>query len=151
MALILKKSGVDSTHTKYRNITHALERDIRFHKESLFGPSSEATIQLYTGDAVDISLEEFLALPAVKSFEESLRSTLADILESAHPDWINWVRDDPSRSLIVVLAGGGASLPMVRSLAQGTVTAHGTTISVAAADRRRVVAGKRVSVRVELG
>ena len=133
MALILKKSGVDSGHPKYRNITHALERDIRFHKESLFGPSSEATIQLYTGDVVDISLDEFLTEPAVRSFEDSLRSTLVDILESAHPDWINWVRVDPRRRLTVVLAGGGATLPMARSLAQGTVAAHGTTIPVAPA------------------
>lgn len=133
MALVLKKSGVDASHPKYRNITHALERDIRFHKESLFGPSAEAAITLYTGDPVDVSLEEFLAQPAVKSFEDSLRTTLIDILESAHPDWINWVRANPSRHLTVVLAGGGASLPMVKSLAQGTVTAHGVTIPVAAA------------------
>lgn len=133
MAVILKKSGVDASHPKYRNITHALERDIRFHKESLFGPAGSASIMLYTGDAVDVSLDEFLEQPAVRLFEDSLRTTLIEILESAHPDWIHWVRDHPSRHLTIVLTGGGASLPMAKKLAEGTVTAHGITIPVAAA------------------
>lgn len=133
MALILKKSGVDSSHPKYRNITHALERDIRFYKESLFSPAEEASITLYTGEPVDVTLNEFLAEPAVKLFENSLRETLIEILESAHLDWINWVRADPRRNLTIVLTGGGATLPMAMKLAEGTVTAHGITIPVAAA------------------
>ena len=133
LALILRKSGVDGSHPKYRNITHALERDIRFHKEALFSPAAEASLTLYTGDAVDVSLDEFLAEPAVRLFENSLRTTLTQILESAHPDWINWVRANPSRNLTIVLTGGGATLPMAKQLAAGTVTAHGVTIQVAAA------------------
>lgn len=131
LGMILKKSGIDSTHPKYRNITHALERDIRFYKESLFGPAAEASLTLYTGEPVDISLDEFLAAPAVQSFENSLRKTTIEILESAHPDWVNWVRDNPRRNLVVVLTGGGATLPMAKKLAQGTITAHGVTIPVA--------------------
>ena len=133
LGLILRKSGVDGSHPKYRNITHALERDIRFHKEALFSPAAEASLTLYTGDAVDISLDEFLVEPAVRLFENSLRTTLTQILESAHPDWINWVRANPSRNLTIVLTGGGATLPMAKKLAEGTVTAHGVTIPVAAA------------------
>ena len=124
---------MNANHAKYRNITHALDRDIRLHKESLFGPSGEATVQLYTGDVVSVTLQEFLAEPAVRSFEDSLRSTVVDILESAHSDWINWIQAHPSQRLTVVLTGGGATLPMVRSLSQGTVTAHGVTVPVAAA------------------
>lgn len=130
MAMILKKSGVDASHQKYRNITHALERDIRFHKESLFGPAAEAAITLYTGDTVDVSLDEFLTQPAVQSFEKSLQTTMVEILESAHPDWINWVRVKADRNLTIVLTGGGATLPMAKNLAQGSVTAHGITIPV---------------------
>ena len=130
MAMILKKSGVDASHPKYPNLTHALEREIRFHKESLFGPAAEAAITLYTGDAVDVSLDEFLAQPAVQSFEKSLQATLVEILESAHPDWINWVRAKADRNLTIVLTGGGATLPMAKKLAYGTVTAHGMTIPV---------------------
>lgn len=133
MAFILKKSGVDAAHPNYRNITHALERDIRSHKESLFGPSAEASLTLWTGEPIDVSLDEFLALDAVKLFESSLRTTLVEILESAHPDWIRWVHDKAGRHLTIVLTGGGATLPMAKKLAEGTVRAHGLTIPVAAA------------------
>lgn len=133
LGLILRKSGVDGSHPKYRNITHGLERDIRSYKESLFSPSAEATVSLYTGEAVNVSLGEFLEEPAVRLFEDSLRTTLIEILESAHPDWINWVRANPSRNLTIVLTGGGATLPMAKKLAEGTVTAHGVSIPVAAA------------------
>lgn len=132
LGLIIQKSGVDPSHPKYLNILHALKRDIRHYKESLFGPSEAAFVTLYTGEHVDISLEEFLQLPAVKSFEESLRSTMIKILESADPSWIDWVRANPRRNLTLVLTGGGATLPMVRKLAERAVTVHGAEIPVAA-------------------
>ena len=43
------------------------------------------------------------------------------------------MRYDPRHRFTIVLTGGGANLPMVRKLAEGTVTAHGVTIPVAAA------------------
>lgn len=131
-AFILKQSGVDATHARYQNIAHDLERDIRHHKEALFTTGS-AYVVLYTGDTVEFTLDEFMALEAVQDFEASLRKTMVDILESADPAWINWVRTDANRRLNIVLAGGGATLPMVKRLAEGTVTAHGITIPVAAA------------------
>lgn len=131
-AFILKQSGVDTTHAKYQNIAHDLERNIRHHKEALFTTGS-AYVVLYTGDTVEVALDEFMALEAVQDFEASLRKTMVDILESADRTWINWVRTDPNRRLTIVLAGGGATLPMVKRLAEGTVTAHGITIPVAAA------------------
>ena len=132
MAFILKQSGVDASHSKYENITHALERDIRHHKEELFTTGS-AYVVLYTNDSVEITLDEFVELEAVKAFEASLRKTLIEILDSADPAWINWVRTDANRRLTIVLTGGGATLPMVKRLAEGSVTAHGITIPVAAA------------------
>ena len=132
MAYILKKSGVDSSHPKYVNITHALERGIRDYKESLFNGRS-VLISLYSGDAVDIKIEEFLELEAVKSFESSLRKTMIDILESANRDWIDWILSDATRRLTIVFTGGGASLPMVRALANGLIEVNGAVIPVAAA------------------
>lgn len=129
---ILQKAGVSSSHDKFQNISHALERNIRDHKESLFN-SGSVLVPLYNGEAVEVSLTEFLALGEVKAFEESLRKTLVEILESADKEWINWVQANPSHNLTIVLTGGGATLPMVRKLAEGTVTAHGKTIPVAAA------------------
>lgn len=133
LALILRKSGVDASHPKYGNITYGLERDIRSHKESLFGPLGETTVQLYTGDVISVMLSEFLDEPAVKAFETSLREAMLGVLESAHQDWIAWVRNNPARRLTVVLTGGGATLPMARSLAQEAVDVHGVKISVAPA------------------
>jgi molecular chaperone HscA len=132
MAFILSRSNVDSSHPKYINITHALERDIRQHKEALFN-SGSAYVVLYTNDVVEISLEDFLRLDAVLAFEEQLRTTLVKIMEDADPAWIEWIRSNASRYLTIVLTGGGASLPMAKKLAQGTVTAHGATIQVAPA------------------
>lgn len=129
---ILQKAGVSGSHDKFQNISHALERDIRDYKESLFN-SGSVYVPLYNGEAVDVSLTEFLALEEVTAFEKSLRRTLVEILESADKEWINWVQANPSHSLTIVLTGGGATLPMVRKLAEGTVTAHGKTIRVAAA------------------
>ena len=131
LGLIINKSGVEPSHPKYRNIFHALQRDVRHYKEALFGPSEAAFVTLYTGEHVDISLKEFLQLPAVKSFEESLRTTMIDILESADSSWIDWVKADPRRTLTLVLTGGGATLPMVRKLAERAVKVHGAEIRVA--------------------
>lgn len=132
MAYILKCSGVNASHPRYINITHALERDIRHHKEELF-TTGAVVVVLYTGDTVDIALADFMELEAVKAFEQSLRTTLANILADADREWIEWVRINPTRFLTIVLTGGGATLPMVKKLAEGTVTAHGITIRVAAA------------------
>lgn len=129
---ILQKAGVSGSHDKFQNISHSLERDIRDYKESLFN-SGSVYVPLYNGEAVDVSLTEFLALDEVTAFEKSLRKTLVEILESADKEWINWVQANPSHNLTIVLTGGGAALPMVRKLAEGTVTAHGKTIPVAAA------------------
>jgi len=131
-AFILKRSGVDATHPRYQNIAHDLERDIRHHKEALFTTGS-AYVVLYTGDTVEFTLDEFMELEAVRDFEASLRNAMVDILESADQTWIDWVRSDANRRLTIVLTGGGATLPMAKRLAEGTVTAHGITIPVAAA------------------
>lgn len=133
LAHILQKAGVDGNHPKFRNISHALERDIREYKEYLFSPAGAASITLYNGDAVDVSLDEFLALGAIRKFEDSLRATLVKILQEASKEWVDWVKFDPHRRLTIVLTGGGASLPMTKRLVESTVTAHGVTIPVAAA------------------
>ncbi|WP_413975618.1 hypothetical protein [Stenotrophomonas acidaminiphila] len=132
MAFILSKAGVDASHPKRVNITHDLDREIRNHKESLFNTGS-VLVTLYTGEEVDVSLDEFMALDAIKAFEDVLRSTLVAILQDADSEWVNWVRYDPRHRLTIALTGGGANLPMARKLAESTVTAHGVTIPVAAA------------------
>ncbi|AOA70751.1 hypothetical protein [Stenotrophomonas rhizophila] len=129
---ILKKAGVSSSDPKFKVITHDLERSIRDYKESLFN-GGVAAVTLKNGESVEVTLEEFLSLDTVGAFEQSLRTTLIETLESSHPDWIQWVRANASRYLTVVLTGGGAMLPMARKLTEGFVTAHGVSIPVIAA------------------
>lgn len=129
---ILKKAGVSSSDPRFKVITHDLERSIRDYKESLFN-GGVAAMTLKNGESVEVTLEEFLSLDTVGAFEQSLRTTLIETLESSHPDWIQWVRANASRYLTVVLTGGGAMLPMARKLTEGFVTAHGISIPVIAA------------------
>lgn len=131
---ILKKAGISSNHPKFNNISYRLESNIRENKETLFNSHSVLVVlDVASGEAIEVSREEFMALDEVKSFEQSLRATLVEVMEDADPAWIEWVRTDPSRYLTIVLTGGGATLPMATKLAEGTVTAHGVTITVAAA------------------
>jgi len=131
---ILRKAGISSSHPKFNNISYRLESNIRENKETLFNSHSVLVVlDVASGESVEISREEFMALDEVKAFEQSLRATLVEIMEDADPAWIDWIRTNPSRYLTIVLTGGGATLPMARKLAEGTVTAHGVTIPVAAA------------------
>lgn len=131
-AFILGAAGITSEHPKFLNIAYDLERNIRDYKETLFNTGSVFVV-LYSGEAVEVSLDDFLDHDAVKEFEGSLRRTMIEILESVSPDFINWVRSDASRYLTIVLTGGGASLPMARKMAGGTVIINGSSVAVAAA------------------
>ncbi|UOV04137.1 hypothetical protein MUU75_13445 [Pseudoxanthomonas mexicana] len=131
-ALILNRVGITPAHPKFNNISYRIERNIRTHKEDLFNTGSVFVV-LDTGETVDIKLDEFLNHDAVKAFENSLRQTMIEILESVNPDFIDWVRMDAKRRLTIVLTGGGATLPMARKLASGDVMINGSSITVAEA------------------
>lgn len=125
---ILKKAGVTSAHPKFMQIYSRLELQKRNHKETLFNDGSVYVPLHPDADDVQVELEEFLALEAVKQFESSLRETARDILASVDESLLGWVTANPKRYLTVVLTGGGASLPMVRSLAKGSIEVHGRNI-----------------------
>ncbi|HET9034082.1 MAG TPA: hypothetical protein VFN25_14405 [Dokdonella sp.] len=131
-AFILGQAGITAAHPQFTNIAYHLERDIRDHKETLFNTGS-VFIVLYNDETVEVSLDEFLAHDAVKGFEESLRDTLVEVLEAVDPEFINWVRVNASRNLVIVLTGGGAGLPMARKLAAEAVLVNGSPVAVAAA------------------
>ena len=61
-----------------------------------------------------------IELDAVAQFGANLRETMVDILESVDTSWINWILAHPSRQLVVALTGGGAELPMVKELVEGS-------------------------------
>lgn len=127
--LIIKKSGVTSDDPLWVNVRSALELQIRDLKETLFN-DGYLFVTLLNGIDVEIELAEFLELPPVQRFGENLREKMVDILETVDPSWVRWVTANPSRRLAVALTGGGAELPMVRSLAEGEINTHGMHVPV---------------------
>lgn len=131
-AFILSRAGITSEHPAFMGIAYDLERSIRSYKETLFNTGSVFVV-LYNDEALEIFLDEFILHDAVKAFENSLAKTLIEVLESVNSEFINWVRVNPSRSIVVVLTGGGAALPMAKKLAMGPIFIKGSSVAVAAA------------------
>ena len=134
IALIVKKSGITSDDKRWVNVHGALELRIREFKESLFQDGSVYVV-LENWLEVEIELAEFLELEAVRQFGENLRSAMVGILESVDRSWVNWARAYPHRYLTVVLTGGGAELPMVNGLAEGSIVVSGSSVPVRRAMR----------------
>ena len=134
IALIVKKSGITSDDSMWVNVQSALELRIREFKESLFQDRS-VFVALENWLEVEIELEEFLELEAVRQFGKNLRSTMVEILESIDQSWVRWIRASLGRYLTVALTGGGAELPMVKELAEGSITIDGGAIEIRRAIR----------------
>lgn len=124
--LILREAGVDSGHPHWINIQGNLALDLRDYKERLF-VDGDVVVRLFNDQIVNISLDQFLALPQVAKFGESLRECRDRILNRVDSSFI---RGAPHGALAVALTGGGASLPMVKELARGTTTAQGTELKL---------------------
>ena len=133
IALIVKKSGITSDDSRWINVQSALELRIREFKESLFQDDSVLVVLEWI--EVEIELEEFLGLEAVRQFGRNLRSTMIEILESVDQSWVGWIKANPGRYLTVALTGGGAELPMVKELAGGSITIRGSAIETKRAIR----------------
>lgn len=115
--LILRKAGIDSTHAEWVNINSSLEMDLRNHKETLFR-DKEVSIPLFNGELASLSLDEFLDLDQVVKFGDSLKECRDKILNRIDGSFISAA---PRGQVTLVLTGGGASLPMVKELAQGSI------------------------------
>ena len=125
--LIIKKSGISVNAPAVSLERWKLEREMRENKEALFN-NSYLSVELSDGSEVEIQLEEFLALPQVEKFSNRLREKMVEILESVNSDVIDWVQSDPRQKLVIVLTGGGANLPMVQSLVDGSLEVHGNKL-----------------------
>ena len=117
MELVLRKGAVCSTDPNGIGVRGALELEIREFKESLFNEDF-VLIPLRNGRDVEVEIEEFLELDAVKVFRDSLRQEVVSILENVDESWLGWVRAGAARDLVLMLTGGGRELPMVKSLAE---------------------------------
>lgn len=125
---IIKESGMASDHPSKINVIWDLDRKIRDYKETLFNENEVFVHIKELNVDVEITLESFLAIPQVRQFGESLRNKLTKIMEEVNPEFSKWITQNPLRKLVVVLTGGGASLPMVKELAQGSIAVHGLTV-----------------------
>ena len=129
---ILKKAGVKSGADGAVAARSKLELNIRDYKETLFNERF-LFVALSNGLDVEIELEEFLSIDAVKGFGATLRATMAEILEAVDFSFVEWILSNPSRYLTVALTGGGAALPMVQDLAKGSIVVRGQKVPVQAA------------------
>ena len=128
----LTKAGIEPDDPNIASIVGQLNLRIREYKESLFndGAVFVAMSGSSSHSGVDIELEEFCSHGAVRQFGDSLKAAIKDILEKADNSWVDWVRAHPSRMLVMVLAGGGAMMPMVRELTEQSWTINGKEIRV---------------------
>lgn len=124
--VILSKANIRQDNPLYLNTFGALNLHLRDYKESLF-KDGFISATLFNGDVVEVTLEEFMDLPQVEAFSNSLKSCMQEILNNISP---SFVKAAPHNALAVALTGGGAELPMVKVLASGTITAHGKTLNL---------------------
>ncbi|MEZ9494546.1 hypothetical protein AB4170_19400 [Vibrio splendidus] len=124
--VILNKADIRQGNPLYLNTFGALNLRLRDYKEALFRDGF-LSATLFNGDVVEITLDEFMALPQVKSFSKSLKECMQEILNNISPSFVHAA---PNNALAVALTGGGAQLPMVKVLANGTISAHGKTLNL---------------------
>ncbi|MCG9778074.1 hypothetical protein [Photobacterium damselae] len=124
--VILSKADIRPENPLYLNTFGALNLHLRDYKEALFRDGF-ISATLFNGDVIDINLDEFMDLPQVESFSNSLKGCMQEILNEISPSFVHGA---PNNALAVALTGGGAQLPMVKVLANGTITAHGKTLNL---------------------
>ncbi|MCY3540827.1 MAG: hypothetical protein OXH31_02825 [Gammaproteobacteria bacterium] len=130
MGLILKSCGIDPEQGIPSLVQWKLQRNIREFKEEIF-EKGLIEISLPEGYETSITLDQFLQTLGVKNFKNALDRKMIDILESIDGNWVNLIGPSKKiRYLTVALTGGGASLPMVRELADRQVTIRGKQIKV---------------------
>ena len=130
-SLILRDAGIGLEHPEMRNYHGNLELDLRNYKERLF-EDGEVVARLFNGEQVPITLDDFLSLDQVVRFGESLKQCRDEILERIDS---SFVMGAPGGVLSIALTGGGATLPMVKALAEGSIHLHGKDISLVQAKK----------------
>ena len=129
---VLAKAGVKSDDPNIKTMLGQLNLRIRQYKESLFvdGSVFVAISGSPNHAGVDVELEEFCCHNSVRQFEQSLKASITDILERVDDSWVDWVWAHPSRNLVMLLAGGGAEMPMVKDLTEQSWIVNGKELPV---------------------
>jgi len=127
---VLTKAGITRDNPLYMNIVGVLNLTIRNYKEALFNDGF-ISVSLFNEEIVEIDKDEFLSLEPVQKFNDDLKNTLLEILEEIDDSWI---KGAPAWSgmptLAIALTGGGAELPMAKSLAVGETSIGGNKLKI---------------------
>lgn len=130
---LLKKGGVEGDGAHIGAVRNRLSLRIRDYKETLFAERFVSVFFDEMEPSVEVEYDEFIRLPQVKQFVASIREAMDDLLKLADESWLEWVRDDPRRTLVVLLTGGCASLPMLQDLVGREITVNGRGVRTAPA------------------
>lgn len=125
---ILKQANVETTDSDFHMIDADLSLRIRQLKERLFR-DKRVDFNLTNDAAGEVTLDKFLSHPGVDELSKAIQGKFSQCLEGTDRSWIDGLY---TSGLAVVFTGGGASLPMIRSLGQGTAFAHGRQMSIQA-------------------
>jgi len=128
--VILENSYIDPNHPDSSYIIPQLRMKMREFKEQLF---REKILNYYlsNGDRGTIELDDFLENPMVQRFSENLNKIFNEVLEHADESFFKRFN---GKKLTVVFTGGGATLPMVKHLAEGNCKIRGFVLTREAAD-----------------
>ncbi|MCW4153817.1 hypothetical protein OM427_30410 [Halomonas sp. 18H] len=109
---VLSLAEISFQFPDYRRIRNDLERKVRMYKEELFEEGS-VDISLPNGDVIEVLLDDFMTSPSIHEFQAELKNKIVEVLENVD-EFV--LRTAPRRELVLVLTGGGASLPFVRNM-----------------------------------
>lgn len=121
---ILEHEGIDKSSPEGEHNLRFLQSTIRTYKESLFRDGA-VMMPLANGSRSEIALDAFLKSTRVKAFSQQLEQEVAEVLNAAGDGFLDLMQ---GTRLNVVLTGGGASLPMIQSLAKDVVEVRGRRI-----------------------
>ena len=108
---LIERAHLDAVEGERKQAEAALRLSgIRRLKEELF-TTGVVRHRMSNDLTVSITLEEFLALPRVQEFQQTLEESIRTFLAKVHSSWGHL------ESLQLVLTGGGCDLPMVTRLA----------------------------------
>lgn len=121
---VLDESKLAQGSEEYKAAALSIRLNRRLLKEALFR-KSVVVVPMPTGGPVTVRLEDFLKLPAVEKFNQTLRDLIARSAVVAAGD---------SPRIKLVATGGGASLPLIEQLVMSGVDHEGKHVSFTKVD-----------------
>lgn len=121
--IILEKAGVTSHSHEYQSVLSRLSLDIQHYKIMLF--DQEYVVIPVGSQSVEISKNEFLDHEDVRGFAKALKSKQLELLEKVADEFI---KPTPNNIVVVVITGGGSSLPITEELANTSVQVGDKTV-----------------------